>query len=154
MIHDVKNDMWCLSCVPNFSGEDGVILDMDSQYIGFLTCVPNFSSPAWIEVCQEPPSVILGRTLKVPDWSLGGWGHLWCQRSSWKTTIKLSWKFHKDLTSFGWDIDFWRPGGKIDRFPRILWTVKWAKGRDINQIIVMPWYEPNCCNAVIWAKLL
>ena len=59
--------------------ENGVILDiMDHHDVWFLTCVPNFSSLPWLELCQEPPvlEVHTWRTLKVPDWSLGGWGHL------------------------------------------------------------------------------
>ena len=41
---------------------------------------------------QEPPSPWshTWRPLMVPDWSLGGWGHLWQSRSSWQTMIKLS----------------------------------------------------------------
>ena len=59
--------------------EDGVIIDlMDCYDMWFLTCVPNFSSLAWIEVSQDPPvlKVHTWRKLKVPDWSLGGLGHL------------------------------------------------------------------------------
>ena len=48
---------------------------------------------------------ILGGLGGVPDWRLGGWGHIWLHRSSWKIKIKLSWKFCKDRTSFGWDIE-------------------------------------------------
>ena len=44
----------------------------------------------------SPQSHIL-RMVKVPDWSLGGWGHLWHHRSSWLTKMRLSWKFREDL---------------------------------------------------------
>ena len=87
--------------------EDGVFLDiMDCHDTWFLTCVPNFNSLAWLEVCQGPPilEVHTWRTLTVPDRRLGGFGHLWWLRSSWQTRMKLSWKFHKNLTSFGWEI--------------------------------------------------
>ena len=47
------------------------------------------------------------RTLKVPDWILGGWGHPWCVGSSWETPRNVSWKFHEDLTSFGWFMKSW-----------------------------------------------
>ena len=61
----------------------------------------------------QPPSVVISvsrtphpwnhtwRTWMVPDWSLGGLGHLWHPKSSWQTVIKLSRKFHEDQTSFG-----------------------------------------------------
>ncbi len=79
-------DMFLIFCVPHFSSlawlevcqeppalevilggcwwfptgylEDRVILDvMECQNMWFLTCVPHFSSLAWLEVCQEPPSL-------------------------------------------------------------------------------------------------
>ena len=62
------------------SSEDWVILYiMDHNDMWFFTCLPNFSSPAWLEVCEE--LLILEahtwRTLNIPDWSVGWWGHLW-----------------------------------------------------------------------------
>ena len=61
---------------------DEVILDiLGNHNVWFFTCVPIFSSLAWLEVCQEPPILEVHtstwRMLNVPDWSLGGWGHLW-----------------------------------------------------------------------------
>ncbi len=51
----------------------------------------NMSSLAWLKVCQEPPvlEVHTWRTLKVPDWILGGWGHHWHHGSSWYVIIDL-----------------------------------------------------------------
>ena len=33
------------------------------------------------------------RTLMVPDWRLGGWGHPWCHGSSWYVNLDLCAKF-------------------------------------------------------------
>ena len=60
--------------------KDWVIIEIrDLHDMWFLTCVPNFSSLACLEVPQEParPRSHTWRTLKVPDWRLGGWGHPW-----------------------------------------------------------------------------
>ena len=48
------------------------------------------------------------RMLKVLDWSLWGWGPSRLFGSSWKTPINSLWKFHENLTLFGWDIWFWK----------------------------------------------
>ena len=37
------------------------------------------------------------RTLKVPDWRLGGQGHPWCNRWSCLTLRKIPWKFRVDI---------------------------------------------------------
>ena len=74
--------------------EDGVILYiMNLYYMWLLTCVPNFRTLAWL--CQESPvlKVHAQRTLMVPDWRLGGWGHPWQHKSSWYVIIDVCAKF-------------------------------------------------------------
>ena len=84
---------------------------IDHHDMWFLTCVPNFSSLACLEVPQEPPRPRshTWRTLKVPDWRLGKWGHSWRVGPSWETPRNLSWKFCEVLTWFGWDIEVCYP---------------------------------------------
>ena len=67
-----------------------------SWYVIIYLCAKfQLSSMIW-SVSRTPcPRSHTWRMLKVSDWSLGGWGHLD------KTTMKLSWKFREDLTSFG-----------------------------------------------------
>ena len=48
------------------------------------------------------------RTLRVPDWRLGGWGRPRRVGSSWETPRNVSWKFGEDLTPFGWAIRVWK----------------------------------------------
>ena len=48
------------------------------------------------------------RTLKVPDWSLGGWVHSLHAGSSWETPRNSPWKFREDLTWLGWVIRSWK----------------------------------------------
>ena len=52
-----------------------------------------------LEVCQEWGVKKGGtwRTLRVPDWRLGGQGHPWCQGWSYFTPRKIPWKFHVDI---------------------------------------------------------
>ena len=38
--------------------------------------------------------------LRVPDWRLEGWGHLWHHRSCQQMIGKISWKFDEDPTWF------------------------------------------------------
>ena len=77
---------------------------MDHHDMRFLTCVPNFSSLAYLEVCQEPPilKVHTWRTLRVPDWILGGWGHCWHHGLSWYVILDLCAKFQ--LSSMNWSV--------------------------------------------------
>ena len=85
--------------------EDWVILDiMDCHHMSFLTCVPNFGLLVWT---QEPHvlEVLTWATLMVTDWRLWGWNHIWLQRSSRQTKIKLSGKFHDYPPLFSWDIE-------------------------------------------------
>ena len=67
-----------------------------------LNCVPNFSSLECLEVPQEPPPPRshTWRMLKVPDWSLGGWGHHGQYGSSWYVILDLCTKFQ--LSSMFW----------------------------------------------------
>ena len=46
-------------------------------------------------MCQKPPilKVHTWRTLMVPDWILGGWGHSWHNGSSWYVIFDLCAKF-------------------------------------------------------------
>ena len=52
-----------------------------------------------LEVCQEY-GVLHGanwRTLRVPDWRLGGQGHPWCHGWSYFGPRKIPWKFRVDI---------------------------------------------------------
>ena len=50
---------------------------------------------AWLEVCKETPCPWshTWRMLKVPDWSLWEWGHLWYHGSSLHVILYLCAKF-------------------------------------------------------------
>ena len=76
---------------------------MDHLDTGSWLVYQIFSSLAWSNVCQEPPilEVHTWRMLKVPSWSLRGLSHLWLHISSWRTEMKLSWKFLINITDFG-----------------------------------------------------
>ena len=68
---------------------------MDHHDMWFSTLVTHFSSLPLLEVCQEPPipQVHTWRTLKVPDWILGGWGHSWHHGSSLYVILDLCAKY-------------------------------------------------------------
>ena len=72
----------------------------------FLTSVQNFCILAWLGVCQEP-LVLDGsnsRTLRVPDWRLGGHGHPWHHGSPWGVPRNVLWKLCVIVFIFGWYI--------------------------------------------------
>ena len=84
---------WWILEFPDLGLDDEGILNIrNHNFMRLFACVTNLSSLAGSEVFQELPIPWshTWRTLMVPDWSLGGCGHLWLSKSSWQTMMKLS----------------------------------------------------------------
>jgi len=74
-----------------------------SWYVILEFCVKfQLSSMIWSVSRTFHPWSHTWRTLKVPDWSLGGWGHPWHHRSSWYVILELCAKFQ--LSSMIWSV--------------------------------------------------
>ena len=81
--------------------EDGVIFDVlahwyhgSSLYSILYLCAKFQLSSIIRSVSRTPhPWSHTWRTLKVPDWRLGGWGHPWRHGSSWYVILDLCTKF-------------------------------------------------------------
>ena len=90
--------------------KDGVIFGIIYQVVvakGPILEVWSRSDMIWL---IKP---VLGdwRTLRIPDWRLGWWDHLWHHGSSWYMILKISWKFGENPTWFGWESISWGLGG-------------------------------------------
>ena len=88
--------------------EDGVIFDIINHVSRSLGRYPE--SLMKIRQDLDMAWIWTWRTLRVPDWRLGGWGHLWHNTSCQNMIRKISWKFDEDPPWFSWLASFgtWR----------------------------------------------